>query len=1446
MLHHFIALFAVAILSSCEGISSPHPAIECTNHTVLNEASRSRFFTNYIDKTSDTSLTGWFTYNGSAGTRMATTCVPAEHCGTLVPGWLAGNHPSVDEGLVVRSVCLSMSQVCCMTSVSVLVRNCSGFFVYKLDVNAGLSFTFRVCGAGIEGSLPPKQVAIKNKLVGDECSDYNTLNARDRAADYFSYNTLKCDAYLPSGWYKLAGRAGTVMPTHCVPRMHCGTLSPGWLNGKHPTVEEGVVQRMVCFTNDTNCCHWYSLVLVKNCSGFMVYKFGHFPTSVDSCSMRYCGAGEAGCRDKEGNSYDVWQSWNPNPLFKCTCAPNLKVECQKTESGCWDSHGNAFVDGHEWLSDNMTKCTCSYGKITCTKLSRPACTDEKGMVRDHGTHWFSGVCFNCSCVDGLISCAKYRVTIKYGLFQVETIGRCIPCHQPSNDILPTGDGTVAACQVFFQLKALNEVFGCSSGHFVRKEHVCNGVAECPDASDEAQCQNVICRDEEGQILILKDVWKVSDCLSCECTEGRLKCKRTLQVNFPGKHLAYVPFNESCEQPGCNAVEFIKARRETCEVIETVEGGHILSRGDNWDYKGCQFLFEGHKQITGCPQMSLSTCYIYNGAVCCAEKCPALPQLASQVRWGMMVCPGGLQLIASDDQCDIIDPSCLPGNGSCKTDDLCQDEDANTYINGSTWSIGDCIDCYCHNGVISCSKTLSVIISNDENTERCSQPDCNVAAFLKANRGICKVCIWRNQTHLEGYRWTENGVDFFCSSEKQRVRPGCYLKAGHVQCTGAFTGVRNLSLISDERLYLCKTGDEIRSLNDRCDQKADCRDKSDERDCVQYFCPFYTKFNMYWERTALNEIVVRNCSEMDPELGGNLTNRCSSPYGDMTKWSFKESCFCEKKSLRQEVRHKLSIVNLTKILELTRAFVNKATNFTNKELFFNYLSLWFKSGALLLNPVNHSNDMVALNFSQAIFQTTRTENVFKPHSDSVCPEEVTYSQRWSLIQDIKEFVCGASNLTHTFRFCFTLRSLKYKTPPIFTGDGNNSPNSPGVTNFWMRPVLNLRIDPNQLSSGSDTVGSLSLPPGNITSEMNFSRVLVPLQRFNCAWIEYDVNGTLKITAKEVRDEEKERKAMVKTHLDLVLSSISSVVVIICLILLSCLRIRNSERIFVHKNLLISICLVYILMIFDSCIFTNRKQTPKLCSAMAVLQHITHTAIFTWMLVEGIHLYIKLVKVFSVHKLYITYIVIGWGLPVVTVGLIAAIRPVTYDMSKTYYKDVMCGSLKLSAEIIRDRCWLNDGEWLYKGPVLAILVVNLVIFVILLRVIFTKISKKYQTDNVEKTRKGLRSIAALLPLLGVTWLLGFFIHWSEVLAYLFIILNSSQGLVFCIFHGVLDDQVRESLLRSTTRTRLGMMTQIGRSSIVSATTQLSPAGSINGRANMGQRPGIAGIKHIDTKL
>ena len=38
---------------------------------------------------------------------------------------------------------------------------------------------------------------------------------------------------------------------------------------------------------------------------------------------------------------------------------------------------------------------------------------------------------------------------------------------------------------------------------------------------------------------------------------------------------------------------------------------------------------------------------------------------------------------------------------------------------------------------------------------------------------------------------------------------------------------------------------------------------------------------------------------------------------------------------------------------------------------------------------------------------------------------------------------------------------------------------------------------------------------------------------------------------------------------------------------------------HKNLLLSLCLVYIVMIFDSFVFTNRKQNPVILLFFFVL-------------------------------------------------------------------------------------------------------------------------------------------------------------------------------------------------------------------------------------------------------
>lgn len=84
---------------------------------------------------------------------MSTSCVPSNRCGTLVPGWMAGTHPGVEEGVVERSACFTMKPLCCMVSVSMRVRNCSGFYVYKLVTMPSFNFNFRLCGDGVKGKV---------------------------------------------------------------------------------------------------------------------------------------------------------------------------------------------------------------------------------------------------------------------------------------------------------------------------------------------------------------------------------------------------------------------------------------------------------------------------------------------------------------------------------------------------------------------------------------------------------------------------------------------------------------------------------------------------------------------------------------------------------------------------------------------------------------------------------------------------------------------------------------------------------------------------------------------------------------------------------------------------------------------------------------------------------------------------------------------------------------------------------------------------------------------------------------------------------------------------------------------------------------------------------------------------------------------------------------------
>ena len=108
---------------------------ECSNYQFLNDCTRAVTY-NYsvLSYCNDaTKLLGWYRFGGEAGTQMADTCAKLRHCGAVNPGWLSEGHPSMSDGVALRKVCFTGYQGCCHYSTFISVRNCSGFYVYKLS-----------------------------------------------------------------------------------------------------------------------------------------------------------------------------------------------------------------------------------------------------------------------------------------------------------------------------------------------------------------------------------------------------------------------------------------------------------------------------------------------------------------------------------------------------------------------------------------------------------------------------------------------------------------------------------------------------------------------------------------------------------------------------------------------------------------------------------------------------------------------------------------------------------------------------------------------------------------------------------------------------------------------------------------------------------------------------------------------------------------------------------------------------------------------------------------------------------------------------------------------------------------------------------------------------------------------------------------------------------------
>ncbi|KAH9505793.1 Corticotropin-releasing factor receptor 2 [Bulinus truncatus] len=169
----------------------------------------------------------------------------------------------------------------------------------------------------------------------------------------------------------------------------------------------------------------------------------------------------------------------------------------------------------------------------------------------------------------------------------------------------------------------------------------------------------------------------------------------------------------------------------------------------------------------------------------------------------------------------------------------------------------------------------------------------------------------------------------------------------------------------------------------------------------------------------------------------------------------------------------------------------------------------------------------------------------------------------------------------------------------------------------------------------------------------------------------------------------------------------------------------------------------------------------------------------MFVEGLYLFTIVIWAYSVHKIRLWhYILIGWGIPLVFVIIWACVR--------SQYRDILC--------------WLPEHDTSYVDyiihiPALTVLGINVIFITVIIWTLVTKL-RASNTIETRQSRKALKAIAVLLPLLGVTYILLLIPptrhETIERIYYVMsVTLQSLQGLFVAIFYCFLNGEVQTIL-------------------------------------------------------
>lgn len=259
------------------------------------------------------------------------------------------------------------------------------------------------------------------------------------------------------------------------------------------------------------------------------------------------------------------------------------------------------------------------------------------------------------------------------------------------------------------------------------------------------------------------------------------------------------------------------------------------------------------------------------------------------------------------------------------------------------------------------------------------------------------------------------------------------------------------------------------------------------------------------------------------------------------------------------------------------------------------------------------------------------------------------------------------------------------------------------------------------------------------------------------------------------------------------SLSLIALIIALSIFLYFKDLRCSRNTIHTNLMITYILNDLTWIITATLQSSSSPVAAkiACLLIIMLTYLMGTNFF-WMFVEGLYLYILVVKTFSVDMVkFSVYLGIGWGLPAVIVIIWVIVKS-------------LCSSVENSS-LLKQCFWQNrdNYDYIFISPVIIVLVINIYFLAKIMWVLITKLRAATSVES-QQYRKASKALLVLIPLLGITYVVLIVTpshRMARILfAYFQATLLSTQGFTVAVLYCFLNGEVRNSLRHYMTRRQI----------------------------------------------